>query len=297
MRILVIGSTGQLGWELQRALAPLGEITAVDYPDLDLTRPDTISEWIGKVEPALIFNAAAYTDVDRAEREPDLAQAVNASAPGILAEQACQQGGVLIHYSTDFVFDGKKGVPYTEEDRAFPLTTYGRTKLAGEQAIQQIGGEYYIFRTSWLYSTRRTCFLSKVLSWARSQETMKVVDDQVGSPTWARTLAEASARAAGVILAQDHSWRESTSGIYHAAGIGAVSRYDWARKILALDPHPEQQIVRQVLKAHSADFNTPAERPAFSALDCSRFQSTFDAFYISWEEALEQALSGTEQAS
>ncbi|MFN2112695.1 MAG: SDR family oxidoreductase, partial [Anaerolineales bacterium] len=175
-----------------------------------------------------------------------------------------------------------------------PLNTYGRTKLAGEKALQEVGGQYYIFRTSWLYSTRKPCFLSKVLDWARSQETIKVVDDQVGSPTWSRTLAEASAQAAARLLDRDLSWRESTSGIYHTAGIGAVSRYDWAQRILDLDPHPEQQVVSQVLRAHSADFETPAERPAFSALDCSRFQSTFDAFYTNWEQALEQALSLSE---
>ncbi len=295
MRILVIGSTGQLGWELQRTLAPLGTVTAVDYPDLDLTREESIIEWIDRIDPELILNAAAYTAVDQAEEEPDLALAVNARAPGILAEQASRRGSILIHYSTDFVFDGKKGVPYSEDDPASPLNTYGRTKLAGEDAVRNVGGQYYIFRTSWLYSTRRACFLSKVLSWARTQEIIKVVADQVGSPTWAYTLAEATARAVARMVNRGQSWRENTAGVYHTAGIGAVNRYEWAKRILALDPHPEEHVCRQVLKATSADFNTPAIRPAFSALDCSRFQSTFDAFYSSWDDALQLALSTAEQ--
>ena len=294
MNLLVIGSTGQLGWELQRSLVPLGKVIAVDFPELDLTQPDSIEPWIKTVQPDVILNAAAYTAVDKAEQEPALAEAVNALAPGVLAESALSLGATLIHYSTDFVFDGRKGSLYSENDLASPISAYGRTKLTGEKAVQQVGGQYYIFRTSWLYSTRRPCFVSKVLDWARTQETIRVVSDQIGSPTWARTLADATAEAITRMESRGKSWRESTSGIYHTAGIGSVSRYNWAKKILALDPHPQEQIVKQVLEAHSADFDTLAERPAFSALDCSLFQSTFNAFYTSWEDALQQALSQTE---
>jgi len=294
MRILVIGSTGQLGWELQRSLVSLGTIIAVDYPELDLVRPDSIVNCINDTAPDLILNAAAYTAVDQAEKEPDLAGAVNGLAPGILAEQALKRGIILVHYSTDFVFDGKKGRPYRESDKAAPINIYGKTKLEGERAIQEVGGEYYIFRTSWLYSIRRPCFVSKVLDWARTQDTLRIVSDQIGSPTWARTLAESTAQALGRIIARDRTWRETTSGIYHAAGIGSASRFEWAQQILALDPHPEEHMVTQLQEASSADFETAAARPAYSVLDCSRFQNTFDAFYISWIEALEHALSRSE---
>jgi dTDP-4-dehydrorhamnose reductase len=294
MRILVIGSTGQLGWELQRSLVSLGTIIAVDYPELDLVRPDSIVDCINTNAPDLILNAAAYTAVDQAEKEPDLAGAINGLAPGILAEQALKRESVLIHFSTDFVFDGQKGSPYRESDTPAPINIYGKTKLAGERAVQEVGGEYYIFRTSWLYSNRRPCFVSKVLDWARTQDTLRIVSDQIGSPTWARTLAQATAQAVGRIINRDKSWRRTTSGIYHTAGIGSASRFEWAQQILALDPHPEEHIVTQLQKASSADFKTMAERPAYSVLDCSRFQNTFDAFYVSWNEALEQALSASE---
>lgn len=294
MRILVIGSTGQLGWELQRSLVSLGTIIALDYPELDLVRPDSIVDCINTNAPDLILNAAAYTAVDQAEKEPDLAGAINGLAPGILAEQALKRESVLIHFSTDFVFDGQKGSPYRESDTPAPINIYGKTKLAGERAVQEVGGEYYIFRTSWLYSNRRPCFVSKVLDWARTQDTLRIVSDQIGSPTWARTLAQATAQAVGRIINRDKSWRRTTSGIYHTAGIGSASRFEWAQQILALDPHPEEHIVTQLQKASSADFKTMAERPAYSVLDCSRFQNTFDAFYVSWNEALEQALSASE---
>ncbi|MEJ2448852.1 MAG: sugar nucleotide-binding protein, partial [Anaerolineales bacterium] len=184
--------------------------------------------------------------------------------------------------------------PYRENDKAAPINIYGKTKLEGEHAIQEVGGEYYIFRTSWLYSTRRPCFVSKVLGWARTQDILRIVSDQIGSPTWARTLAEATAQAVARIIDRDKSWRRTTSGIYHTAGIGSASRFEWAQQILTLDPHPEEHIFAQLQEASSTDFQTVAERPAYSVLDCSRFQNTFDAFYVSWNEALEQALSASE---
>lgn len=292
MNLLVIGSTGQLGWELQRSLLPLGQISALDYPDLDLTRPDSIANWVERTQPDVIFNAAAYTAVDRAEQEPDLAQAVNGIAPGILAELAQARGSILIHYSTDYVFDGEKGAPYREEDHPAPINHYGRSKLAGEQAVQQVGGDYYIFRTSWLYSTRRDCFLTRVLRWARTKKILRIVSDQTGSPTWARTLADASAGAARLMLERGKDWRESTSGIYHTAGVGAVNRFEWARKILALDPQPEEHTFAVLQEACSEDFDTDAPRPAFSALDCTRFQETFNGLFVNWADALAEALSG-----
>jgi len=291
MRILVIGSTGQLGWELQRSLDSLGTIIAVDYPELDLVRPDSIIDCINNSEPDLIINAAAYTAVDQAEKEPDLAVAVNGQAPGILAEQALRRGSILIHYSTDYVFDGQKGYPYTEEDQPNPINIYGRSKLAGEDAIEQVGGEFFIFRTSWLYSTRKECFPLKVLRWARSHEIVKIVVDQIGSPTWARTLADSTARALEVMLGREKSWREARAGVYHTAGIGEVSRFTWAESILKMDPHPEEQVLRELQPARSAEFQIAAQRPTNSSLNCARFQKTFDAFYNPWKEDLKRAFT------
>ena len=239
----------------------------------------------------MIINAAAYTDVDQAEDEVDLARKINSLAPGILAEEALSINSLLIHFSTDFVFDGKKGQPYQETDPVAPINEYGKSKLEGENLVKQVGGNYFIYRTSWLYSTRRDCFLTKVLKWGRTHEVVKVVTNQVGSPTWCRTLAQTTAKSIEKIVEQEKSWWQEKSGIYHIAGNGAVSRYDWAKQILALDPNREEQICTQLLKAKSADFETKAQRPEYSALDCSLFQHTFDLFYTAWSVDLKKALS------
>jgi len=291
MRALLIGNTGQLGWELERAPLPPCELTAVDYPQIDLLDPDSIRHWIGEIQPDLILNAAAYTAVDQAEAEPDMAQAINGVAPGVLAELAKPLDAILIHFSTDFVFDGRKGEPYREEDPPLPVNTYGRTKLAGEKAALQVGGQVFIFRTSWLYSMRKESFLTKVLRWSRSQEELRIVSDQTGSPTWARTLAEVTARSVSVLCDQSRDWRMEQAGIYHTAGIGAATRFEWAEKILALDPKHEEQVTHTLSKACSSDFDTPAQRPEYSALDCGKFQGVFDLFYTPWQASLEAALS------
>lgn len=291
MKILIIGSTGQLGWELQRAAAALGDITAVDYPEIDLAKPDSIKYWVEDSQPDLILNAAAYTAVDQAENDLEIAQAINGKAPGILAEAARERGALLIHYSTDFVFDGEKGTPYNEADLPNPINAYGRSKLAGERAIQEVGGAYFIFRTSWLYSTRKECFLTKVLQWARSQETVKIVTDQIGSPTWARSLAVSTVKAVEMMNEGGRTWTDSKVGIYHIAGNGSASRFEWAQTILSLDPHPEEQTLVRLVGVRSTEFVTSAQRPANSSLDCSRFQDTFRAFYNLWGDDLKLALT------
>ena len=194
MKILLLGNTGQVGWELNRTLLTLGELTALDYPQVNMADPDSIRSLVQEIKPKIIVNATAYTDVDKAESEPELAMAINGTGPGILAEEAKKIGAALIHYSTDYVFNGTKGSPYTEEDQPNPINVYGETKLAGEKTIQEVGGTYLIFRTSWVYSLRRPCFVTKVLEWAKTQEVLHIVDDQISSPTWARTLAEATAQ-------------------------------------------------------------------------------------------------------
>ncbi len=290
MRVLLLGKIGQVGWELQRTLAPLGEVIALDYPEVDFLQPETLRSVVRRTRPEVIVNAAAYTAVDRAEEEPEKAHAINAEAPRVLAEEAHALDAALIHYSTDFVFDGTKGAPYTEADTPNPINEYGRSKLAGEQAIQQVGSAYLIFRTSWVYSLRRPCFVTKVLGWARQHDTLRIVDDQIGSPTWCRMLAEVTAQvlAQGALNVRD--FVSERQGVYHLAGTGAVSRFEWAQAILALTKD-DQRRVRQVLPARSTDFPTPASRPAFSALDVSAFHHTFGIGLPDWRDALQLAVN------
>ncbi len=290
MHILLLGKNGQLGWELQRTLAPLGEIIALGQRELNLEDTKSIREKIQQIKPQFIVNAAAYTNVDRAESDVSKVYAINATAPGVLAEEAAKSKAVLIHYSTDYVFDGGKTSPYTEDDLPNPLNVYGKSKLDGEQAIQSVENPYFIFRTSWVYSFRRESFAVKVLRWAREKETLRVVDDQVGSPTWARMLAELTAHAVAKMTMNPDD-PPSLKGIYHLAGAGAVSRYEWAREILKLDPHREEQCYKSVEAAQSSGFITPAQRPVFSALRCTRFISTFRLRVPSWQENLQLAMT------
>lgn len=290
MRVLLLGKLGQLGWELHRSLSPLGELIAVDYPEIDLSQPDQILQLVRRVQPALIVNATAYTAVDRAESEPQVAMDINARAPRILAEEARTLGATLIHFSTDYVFDGTANRPYLETDPPSPLSVYGRSKLEGERAIQVAGGAYLILRTSWVYSLRRDSFVTKVLSWARQQETIKVVSDQVGNPTWARQLAEITAQLLAKSTGSPAGWLAERGGLYHLAGSGYASRLEWAEAVLRLDPRREEQVARQVLPALTADFPTPARRPLFSALNCDHFSSVFSLRLPTWQDALAFAL-------
>ena len=291
MRILLLGRDGQVGWELRRTLLPLGELTAFGRQDLDLSDPDRIREVIRTVRPDLIVNAAAYTAVDRAENEPELARAVNAVAVGVLAEESLEAGASLLHYSTDYVFDGSKSGAYDEQDEPNPLNVYGQTKLEGERAIRAIGGAYLILRTSWVYSLRRESFVTKVLRWAREQEIVRVVSDQIGAPTWARALAEATAQVLSQGVSDIRELLTHHTGIYHLAGAGSASRYEWAQMILELDPRPEEQVVKELLPADATDFPTRALRPRDSTLDCTRFESHFGVRLPPWPKSLELALS------
>jgi dTDP-4-dehydrorhamnose reductase len=282
MKILLFGALGQLGTELQSTLAPLGEIAAYDIHNLNLEDTARVRETIRLEHPDAIVNASAYTAVDQAESEPEKAFRVNGEIPALLSEEAAQRNAFLIHYSTDYVFDGSKGAPYLETDPTNPLGVYGQSKLAGEQAIQAGNAGYLILRTSWVYSRNRSSFVTKVLEWSRKQEVLKVVSDQVSNPTRARTLAEVTAR----LLGKGLDCLSEHRGLYHVAGSGYASRMDWARKILELDPNRQEQKVREILPALSSDFPTPAQRPLFSALDCSLFQSTFEIPLPSWEDDL-----------
>jgi len=291
MRILLLGKHGQLGWELHRTLQPLGEVIALDYPEIDLTSPDSIRDTVQKSHPEVIINAAAYTDVDRAESEPEIAMAVNGIAPGLLAEQATSYGAGLIHYSTDYVFDGMKSTSYTELDKPNPINVYGRSKLAGEQSITKVGDVYLIFRTSWVYSLRRACFVTKVLERSRSQETMRMVSDQTGSPTWARMLAEITAQLIAKGSQDIIPWIKNHQGIYHLAGNGAVNRLDLAKAILEYDQNSEEQIIKEILPALTNDFSTPAKRPLFTALNSGKFLNAFGIGMPNWRLNLQMAMS------
>ncbi|HVM70551.1 MAG TPA: dTDP-4-dehydrorhamnose reductase [Anaerolineales bacterium] len=286
MKILLLGNTGQLGWELQRCLLPLGSVTAFDFPDVDMADAGGIRAKLQECRPDVVINATAYTAVDKAESEPALAEKINGFAPGVLAEEARKLKALLIHYSTDYIFNGKKGSPYIESDLPDPLSVYGTSKLHGEQSIQQVGGDYLILRTSWVYSLRQGGFVNKVLDWSHRQQTLRMVSDQVGNPTWCRMLAEGTV----VLLARGDAYVRERTGLYHLAGCGFASRYDWAKLILELDPNKSEQTVKELLPALTSEFPTPAQRPLFSALDCSRFLATFGLELPDWRVALRLAL-------
>jgi dTDP-4-dehydrorhamnose reductase len=291
MRIVLFGKNGQLGWELQRILPILGEVIALARDEVDLSDLHNVQKTLDELKPGLIINTAAYTDVDQAEKESELATKINAAAPGVMAEAARRNGAVFIHYSTDYVFDGESDTPYTENNLPNPLNTYGKSKLMGEENIKQAGDACLILRTSWVYSLRGNSFVNKVLGWARKNETLRIVSDQISNPTWARMLAEITS----LMLTQNNAnlleiIRERR-GVYHLAGSGYTSRYEWARQILANDPDPTQQLVQTMEPALSEDFPTPAVRPLFSALDCSLFEKTFGLQPPDWANMLKLAMA------
>jgi len=286
MKIVLFGKNGQLGRELHRELAPLGEVVAVGHQELDLQDLVAMEAFIRLHKPQVIINASAYTAVDRAEQEQELAFQVNSHAPGLMAELARELNSVFIHFSTDYVFDGTLGMPYVETDIPNPLNVYGMSKLAGEQVIQKVGGVYLILRTSWVYSLDSDSFVTRVLEWARENLELRVVADQIGNPTWACVLAELTSK----ILTHGHGFISKNKGVYHVAGDGFASRYAWAKEILKLDPKAYEQVTKELLPVTTTEFPTPARRPFFSALNCAKFKSTFDLELPDWKRALRLAM-------
>jgi dTDP-4-dehydrorhamnose reductase len=289
-RILVIGANGQVGWELQRALISLGEVIALGRDHLDLAQVDSIRACLTKTQPDLIINAAAYTAVDKAEEEPEQAMIINGNAPGILAEEARQRGAAFIHYSTDYVFDGQSAFPYRETDTPRPLNVYGRTKLASERAIAAVGGSYLILRISWVYGLRGRNFLLTVQRLAKEREVLRIVDDQFGTPSWSRLIAEGTAQIIAQARGQVVDYIRQHAGLYHLSCRGETSWYGFAQAIL----NCSNQIAAPVTRLEpisTSGYPTLAQRPAFSCLDNTHARNTFGIQLPDWKVALELALS------
>jgi dTDP-4-dehydrorhamnose reductase len=279
VKILLTGRNGQLGWELERSLLPLGQVVAFDRASLDLTDPDQMIARVREVEPEIIVNAAAYTAVDRAESEPELAMQVNGSAPGILAEETKRLGALLIHYSTDYVFDGTKPAPYLETDIPNPVNAYGRSKLEGERAIQANGCRYLVLRTSWVYGMRGTNFLLTILRLARERPELRVVNDQIGAPTWSRDIATATAQLTKEAEAG------KTGGLFHLTAGGATSWYGFAGEILRA-----RGIDTPLRPISSAEYPTPAKRPTNSLLSCAAILERWKLELPEWQQSLARCL-------
>jgi dTDP-4-dehydrorhamnose reductase len=284
-RLLVLGRTGQVGTELERALAPLGEVVAVGRERADLARPETLRALARELMPRVIVNAAAYTAVDKAEQEEALALRVNGEAPGVLAEEARRAGALLVHYSTDYVFDGTKTGAYVESDATAPLNAYGRTKLAGERAVQAVGGAHLIFRTSWVYGAHGRNFYLTMRRLLRERSEVRVVADQVGAPTWSRTIAEATAEAVARLLPGADP---EASGIYHLAAAGETSWFGFAQAILALHPPPAGEAPPRLVPIPASEYPLPARRPHNSRLDCGKLRARFGVVLPDWKAALAQ---------
>jgi dTDP-4-dehydrorhamnose reductase len=292
MKILLTGRSGQVGYELERSLQGLGEVVAADRARIDLANLDQVREAIRSVRPQLIVNAAAYTAVDQAEQEFELALRINGDAPGVMAEEAKKIGAALIHYSTDYVFDGCKPGAYTESDAPCPLNAYGRSKLAGEQAIAAADIPHFIFRTSWIYGLRGKNFLLTMLRLARERDELRVVNDQCGAPTWSRTIADTTAHVIAMLRGRGRSaeidqdlWR-AQGGLYHLTAQGQTSWYGFAQTIVA---HGLLQVRPEVTAIRTRDYPLPARRPANSVLDCSRLTGAFCTL-PHWESALRLCL-------
>ena len=283
-KILLTGANGQVGWELQRTLSSLGEIVALDSQGLNLADSADLRDKLKALAPQVIVNAAAYTAVDKAESEAERAQAVNAIAPGIMAEEAARSGALLVHYSTDYVFDGSGAAPWREEDTCSPLNVYGRTKLEGERLIQDSGCRHLIFRTSWVYGARGSNFLLTMRRLMRERPELKIVDDQIGAPTWCRDLAEATAQILSqLLMPQDQG--VNPWGIYHMCNAGETSWHEFAQAIQLLD-HDDTKKPANLVAIPSSEYPTPAQRPHNSRLDVSKLERVFGLQLQHWHSAL-----------
>jgi len=286
--ILLTGANGQVGWELQRVLAPLGHVIALTREQLDLSQPDAIRQAVRTHQPDIIINPAAYTAVDKAESEPDLAMAVNGIAPGVFAEEAKKLDALLIHYSTDYVFDGSNASPYTENDAPNPQSIYGKTKLAGEVAIRAVNGKHLILRTSWVYGVHGGNFVKTVLRLAKERSELRIVADQFGAPTWARLLADSTAQ-----ILQLKDFDGSLSGVYHLTAGGRTNWHQYAEEIVRLARLYDETLANKALTIHpiaTHEYPVPAKRPANSVLATDKVKQAFGLNLPPWQEDLAQCV-------
>lgn len=297
MKILLLGKNGQVGWELQRSLAPLGEVTALDRYSTDfcgdLGNLAGLRETVQRLRPQVIVNAAAHTAVDKAESEPELARLINATAPGVLAQEAHQLGAWLVHYSTDYVFDGSGSQPWVETDTPAPLSVYGHTKLEGEQLIAQHCQKHLIFRTSWVYAARGGNFAKTMLRLARERERLTVIDDQWGAPTGAELIADVTAHAVRQVL-QRPAGPHGEAGIYHLAASGHASWNSYAKHVLAQAAQAQpaiELVAKEVAPVPTSAFPTPAKRPHNSRLNTAKLQTTFDLCLPPWQQGVDRMLA------
>lgn len=290
MRILLTGASGQVGYELQRSLQAIGEVVAVDRSQMDLSDLDQVRDVIRAVRPQLIVNPAAYTAVDKAESEPDLAHRINALAPALMAQEARSLRAALVHFSTDYVFDGTKSGPYVETDQTNPINVYGASKLAGEQAITDAGIAHLILRTSWVYGTRGKNFLLTMLRLAAERDELRVVADQHGAPTWSRTIADTTASVLAQARAGGESWWEQHSGIYHLSGQGQTTWHGFTEAII-----DKARLNCRVVPIASAEYPVPARRPANSLMNSDKLMSRFCAI-PHWDQALALCLDDIRRA-
>ena len=290
MKILLTGKTGQIGEELNNIVGDLGNLITVDKEQLDLSKPNSIEPVILDIKPDIIINPAAYTAVDKAEEEPDLAMTVNAIAPGLLAKAARKVGAGLIHYSTDYVFDGCSTIPYKEEDPPNPLNVYGKTKLAGEKALAEAGVPFLIIRTGWVYSLHGKNFLRTIKKLAEEKDIIQVVDDQIGAPTWARSVALKTHQILKQCL--NKKWLEtkdsSLSGIFHLTCQGKTSWHGFAREVLNMS-NTSQNI--KLIAIPTSDYPAPAVRPPNSLLNNEKIQKVFGLDMPHWEDALKNCMN------
>jgi dTDP-4-dehydrorhamnose reductase len=291
MKILLFGREGQVGWELRPLLERRGDVLAPSRAEADIGDVEGLRRFLLRERPRIIVNATAYNEVDRAESEPDAALRINRDAVAVLGEHGKHHGAALIHYSTDFVFDGLKGAPYVETDPTNPLSAYGRSKRAGEEALLGLEAPALVLRTAWVYSTRRKSFVSAILKLARERKELKVVSDQTGNPTFCRDLAEATARLFDALGKDPVGAAAEYRGIYHAAGRGACSRYELAQAILELDPKRPEHVAERIEPVTSDAFPAPARRPSFAPLDCGKLERRFGITLPPWRDALARALT------
>jgi dTDP-4-dehydrorhamnose reductase len=287
-KILLTGKNGQVGGDLYSLLTDLGEVLATDRATLDLTRPEKIRECVRAFRPDVIINAAAYTAVDKAEGERELAHSINATAPGVLAEEARQCRALLIHYSTDYVFDGMKANPYVESDPTNPLNVYGRTKIAGERAIANSGCDHLILRTSWVYSPRGSNFLLTILRLAREREELRIVNDQIGAPTSSKCIAEATVHVLRQVLTSSKSDAARVIGTYHMAASGGVSWFGFAREIISQCDSAVRP--KSIIAISTSEYPTAARRPLNSRLNCSKIEDAFGVKLFPWQRGLPSVL-------